>query len=120
MSFDEAESHSGNGARRMCLRIRFCRLAASRRSAAHSFPFTDAVIPPLTGTPKNPITNKEYLNQFSEGKLSACCLPAGLNLNAVDVLPFKRGPKHFSGVLDRSHSGHRDNRPPPRQDRAAF
>jgi hypothetical protein len=85
-----------------------------------SFPFTDAVIPPLTRTPKNPITNKEYLNQFSEGKLSACCLPAGLNLNAVDVLPFNRGPKHFSGVLDRSHSGHRDNRPPPRQDRAAF
>lgn len=48
-----------------------------------SFPFTDAVIPPLTGTPKNPITNKEYLNQFSEDKLSACCLPAVLNLNAV-------------------------------------
>jgi hypothetical protein len=48
-----------------------------------SFPFTDAVIPPLTGTPKNPVTNEAYLSQFSEGKLSACCLPAGLNLNVV-------------------------------------
>jgi hypothetical protein len=48
-----------------------------------SFPFTDAVIPPLHGTPKNPVTNPDYLKQFSEGQLSRCCLPDGLNLNAV-------------------------------------
>jgi len=48
-----------------------------------SFPFTDAVIPPLNGTPKNPVTNPQYLSQFSQAKLSACCLPAGLELNSV-------------------------------------
>src|SRR5208282_1662933 len=48
-----------------------------------SFPFTDAVIPPLNGTPKSPVTNEAYLSQFSQGKLSPCCLPAGLNLNTV-------------------------------------
>jgi hypothetical protein len=48
-----------------------------------SFPFTDAVIPPLNGIPKNPVTNEAYLSQFTQGKLSSCCLPAGLNLNTV-------------------------------------
>jgi hypothetical protein len=48
-----------------------------------SFPFTDAVIPPLNGTAKNPVTNPDYLKPFFEGKLTRFCLPDGLNLNAV-------------------------------------
>lgn len=50
-------------------------------------PFTDAQIPPLNGTPKNPITDKDYLAQFSEGKLSTCCLPTGVNVNAAVADP---------------------------------
>jgi hypothetical protein len=48
-----------------------------------SFPFTDPVIPPLNGTAKNPVTNPAYLAPFSQGQLSACCLPPGLDVNAV-------------------------------------
>ena len=48
-----------------------------------SFPFTDAVIPGLNAPAKNPVTNPAYLAPYSNRKLSACCLPAGLNLNDV-------------------------------------
>jgi hypothetical protein len=48
-----------------------------------SIPFTDAVIPALNAVPKNPITNPDYLKQFSQGKLSPCCLPANLDINAA-------------------------------------
>jgi hypothetical protein len=52
-----------------------------------ALPFTDAQIPGLNGTPKNPITNKDYLAQFSQGKLSACCLPSGVTVNAAVADP---------------------------------
>jgi hypothetical protein len=51
--------------------------------SVRSVPFTDPVIPPLNGNPNNPVTNPVYLVPFSQGKLSACCLPTGLDVNAV-------------------------------------
>lgn len=51
--------------------------------AVNSFPFTDAVIPGLNSPAKNPVTNPAYLAPYSNRELSQCCLPTGLNLNAV-------------------------------------
>jgi len=48
-----------------------------------SFPFTDAVIPGLNQPAKNPVTNPQYLAQYSNRTLPACCLLPGLDLNAV-------------------------------------
>jgi hypothetical protein len=52
-----------------------------------ALPFTDPQIPPLNGTPKNRITDKDYLAQFSQGTLSTCCLPPGVTVNAAVVDP---------------------------------
>jgi len=48
-----------------------------------SVPFTDAVIPGLNDASKNPIVNPQYLEQYTNQTLQACCLGAGLVLNDV-------------------------------------
>jgi len=55
-----------------------------------SVPFTDAVIPGLNAKPANPITNETYLAQFTNRKLTSCCLPPlpdGVTLNDVVADP---------------------------------
>jgi hypothetical protein len=52
-----------------------------------SVPFTDAAIPGLNAAAKNPITDTTYLAQFTNRTLTQCCLPPGLNLNAVVADP---------------------------------
>jgi hypothetical protein len=52
-----------------------------------SVPFTDTVIPGLNAKATNPITNAEYLAQFTDQTLTACCLPPGVSLNAAVADP---------------------------------
>ncbi len=55
-----------------------------------SVPFTDAVIPGLNAKATNPIVDAAYLAQFTDQKLTPCCLPPlpkGVDLNAVVADP---------------------------------
>jgi hypothetical protein len=48
-----------------------------------SVPFTDAVIPGLNEAATNPITNPDYLAQYTNRTLTQCCLLPSLDLNTV-------------------------------------
>jgi hypothetical protein len=52
-----------------------------------SLPFTDATIPGLNAKATAPITNAEYLAQFTNQTLNSCCLPSGVSLNAAVADP---------------------------------
>ncbi len=62
-----------------------------------SIPFTDAVVPPINGTPTQPITKPEYLAQYNTDKLPPLGLPPGLVAAAVIADPTLVLKEHIQG-----------------------
>lgn len=52
-------------------------------NAVDSFPFTDSDIPGLNAPAKNIITDPAYVGPYLNPNVSACCLPAGVDVKAA-------------------------------------